>query len=346
MKKYTPEESIQFLNEQGIAINTQNLVYYSQEGQTTIVEHLINSGLNVDSWSNDGYNPIIQATTRNQIEVVKILIDHNANTNVSDSQNRGPLFLAIINENKNLVNYFLSIGLPVSENDDKLPPLLAAVIKKDKELIKTLIEKGANINCEFRFVNGQKTFDLINYTYHEVGEEMYNYLVELGANKLSEEQKRKKTWWRDYLEELKISYSKKHPVFLGINVLFLLIVLFTFNSIVGSIVLLIIFGIIGGLFGRTSDNAIKGLKTGTVIMLTIGLVLAWSTDEYESNPRKYSSPSSSSMHTCGYCNASFSGNGWSTVNGEQFQQSSWSGYGYCSKSCAWESQPRRWKYAK
>lgn len=56
-----------------------------------------------------------------------------------------------------------------------------------------------------------------------------------------------------------------------------------------------------------------------------------------------SSSSSSGQHNCGYCNTSFSGNGWSTVGGEQFQQSSWSGYGYCSKKCAYDSQPRKWK---
>ena len=56
-----------------------------------------------------------------------------------------------------------------------------------------------------------------------------------------------------------------------------------------------------------------------------------------------SSSSSSGSHTCGQCGKAFSGNGWSTVGGEQFEQSSWSGSGYCSKSCAYESQPSNWK---
>jgi len=65
-------------------------------------------------------------------------------------------------------------------------------------------------------------------------------------------------------------------------------------------------------------------------------------------PDKHSSSSSYSSsstgeHKCGYCNATFSGNGWSTVGGEQFEQTSWTGYGYCSKKCAYDSQPSRWK---
>lgn len=354
MKKYTSEESIQFLKEQGIEMSSHSLVYYSQEGQATIVEHLLNSGLNPNSWTTsanvlmqttESYNALIQATRKNHFEVVKVLINHGADTNVYSSQ-KGVLYWSILNENKTLVEYFLSIGISVDENLENLPPILAAITKKNKEIIKILIEKGAKLDCQFRFSNTQITHDLIYYTYHEVDKELYNYLVELGANRLSEEQKRKKTWWHNYIEELKVSYSKKSPVFLGLNILFFLIVLFTHNNIFSGIVLLTIFGIIGGLIGRNSDNAIKGLKTGTIVMLSIAFIFAWSADEYDSNPQKYSSPSSSSIHTCGYCNASFSGNGWSTVGGEQFQKSSWSGYGYCSKKCAWESQPNKWKYAK
>lgn len=56
-----------------------------------------------------------------------------------------------------------------------------------------------------------------------------------------------------------------------------------------------------------------------------------------------STESSSESHTCGQCGNTFSGNGWQTVGGEQYQPTSWSGYGYCSKQCAFDSQPNKWK---
>ncbi len=57
-----------------------------------------------------------------------------------------------------------------------------------------------------------------------------------------------------------------------------------------------------------------------------------------------SSSSSSAEHTCGYCNKTFTGNGWNTIDGEQFEQTSWTGYGYCSQKCAYDAQPAKWKH--
>jgi len=51
---------------------------------------------------------------------------------------------------------------------------------------------------------------------------------------------------------------------------------------------------------------------------------------------------SQTEHTCSYCGDTFKGNGWSSITGEQYQPSDGSGI-YCSKKCAYESQPRKWK---
>lgn len=57
-----------------------------------------------------------------------------------------------------------------------------------------------------------------------------------------------------------------------------------------------------------------------------------------------SSSESSESRTCTQCGDSYTGNGWSTVGGEQFEYSSDPGYDVCcSKSCAYESQPNKWK---
>ena len=59
-----------------------------------------------------------------------------------------------------------------------------------------------------------------------------------------------------------------------------------------------------------------------------------------------SSSTSGSSHTCLKCGKSYKGNGWMTAGGEQYQPDRDNGDQYCSKSCAYESQPEKWKRAK
>lgn len=84
-------------------------------------------------------------------------------------------------------------------------------------------------------------------------------------------------------------------------------------------------------------NYWKSFKTITLIVLLIGLIFGYEPDNHSS-----SSGSSSGSHTCMQCGKGYSGNGWTTVGGEQFQPTDSDG-GYCSKSCAYNSQPSRWK---
>lgn len=84
-------------------------------------------------------------------------------------------------------------------------------------------------------------------------------------------------------------------------------------------------------------NYWKSFKIITLIVLLIGLIFGYEPDNHSN-----SSSSSSGSHTCMQCGKSYSGNGWSTVGGEQFQPTDSDG-GYCSKSCAYNSQPSRWK---
>jgi hypothetical protein len=80
-----------------------------------------------------------------------------------------------------------------------------------------------------------------------------------------------------------------------------------------------------------------------IVISTIAIISPSSIYNSTGNSYNSSSSSSSETHICGHCGKSFTGNGWSTIGGEQFQQSSWSGSGYCSKSCAYASQPSKWK---
>ncbi len=58
------------------------------------------------------------------------------------------------------------------------------------------------------------------------------------------------------------------------------------------------------------------------------------------------STTSGSSHTCLKCGKNYTGKGWMTVGGEQYQPESDNGDQYCSKTCAYESQSGKWKRAK
>ncbi|MGZ4156038.1 MAG: hypothetical protein ACXVED_02595 [Bacteroidia bacterium] len=56
-----------------------------------------------------------------------------------------------------------------------------------------------------------------------------------------------------------------------------------------------------------------------------------------------SSSSNSTSHTCLNCGKSYSGFGYATANGEEYELTSDQGDQYCSRSCAKASRPARWK---
>ncbi len=89
----------------------------------------------------------------------------------------------------------------------------------------------------------------------------------------------------------------------------------------------------------------------TLIVFAIFYGLGYLTGEYgisdsvnsSSNSSSSSSNSnSSSSKSCLWCGNSFSGSGWGTALGEQYQSSDGTGR-YCSRKCAYESQPKKWK---
>lgn len=88
---------------------------------------------------------------------------------------------------------------------------------------------------------------------------------------------------------------------------------------------------------------VKKVAIGAIVVIAI-MFFYNKGSKTSSSSSGSSSSSSSGTHTCGQCGSSFSGNGWATIGGEQYEPKSWLGYGYCSKKCAYDSQPNRWKH--
>jgi hypothetical protein len=90
------------------------------------------------------------------------------------------------------------------------------------------------------------------------------------------------------------------------------------------------------------------MKTKTkVIIFSAVLMLMWwiGNKNKHTSGGSYSSGSSSSgvTHTCINCGKTYSGYGFATANGEEYELTSDGGNQFCSRSCAKASRPSKWR---
>ncbi len=165
-----------------------------------------------------------------------------------------------------------------------------------------------------------------------------------------------------FLEKLiyvfKNIYSKDAYLFIGTSAFSAIVLFFILDEggsfaarLFGFVITFLIGGFIGMAVVKFADwldlSVVKGFRRGAGTLLVFVTLLLWMNDGYE--PTSYGSSSSrysggGKQHTCTQCGRSYTGIGWTTVGGEQYQPSSDPGYDQCcSKSCAWDSQPAKWK---
>lgn len=343
--KFTPEESKSILQKMGISINSQDLIFYSQECGLTEVEHLINAGIDVNS-GHDDYFPLIQSAKKGHSEIVKILLKNGANINIVDTSKCDSLYYSVLEEHFEVSKLLLESGAnPNGVEGGEHSPIINAIRNENKKLIQLLADYNADLN-----IKSTDGYSLAYSCYHHCSKETYDYLISLGATPLSDEETKKTSLFKKIKVRIISAYTKAY-LFWAVNLFSFIIIFFVLNektggSFLSRVYVFLLCTIIGGLIGMGFSShdetaKVKGFRRGAGTLLIFLTLIQWSTNDY--TPSHSSSYSSSEGHSCGECGSSFPGNGWSTSGGEQFQQSSWTGYGYCSKSCAYDSQPSRWK---
>jgi tetratricopeptide (TPR) repeat protein len=126
------------------------------ESNINDIKALIQNGADVNVYAEAGYNlnyyetPLIVATKKNNIEVIKLLIEHNVDIYKCDCIGNNSLNYACENGYLDLANYYIDKGLVVNP-DAKLvrPPLISACgcDTDNVAMVKMLIDKGANVNA-------------------------------------------------------------------------------------------------------------------------------------------------------------------------------------------------------
>ncbi|GAB68468.1 hypothetical protein PCYB_133420 [Plasmodium cynomolgi strain B] len=123
----------------------------TKEGNMELVKKMIKSGIHINSKTKiRKFTPLHLSASKGDLNSVKFLIEHDANINALSCDNETPLWCASMSNHLHICKYFLTHGaLPNVTTQDKNydSPLHAASMIGNLEIVKLLIEYGADVSC-------------------------------------------------------------------------------------------------------------------------------------------------------------------------------------------------------
>ena len=145
------------LIEKGLAVNTS-----TKDGLTTlmfaimekknieIIKLLLEHEVDVNVFVNNGETALMLAIYNENIKLTKLLLEYGADINISVKSGETALMLAIYNENIKLTKLLLEYGADVnaSTKDGDTALMVASINNNNIEIVKLLIDNGAKIDAE------------------------------------------------------------------------------------------------------------------------------------------------------------------------------------------------------
>lgn len=132
------------------AVGSIRLPYAAGAGDLKVVRELVENGSNLEEKDDDGNTGLLLAVRHEHAEIVKELLDRGANPNVRDMQIWNCIFRSVRNDNasidkfRELVSTFP--GIRADRDRAYLSPLFYAVAFKRVDMMKLLLEHGADVN--------------------------------------------------------------------------------------------------------------------------------------------------------------------------------------------------------
>lgn len=116
---------------------------------TNAVKKMLAQKVSPDSVGLSKRSALSVAVGSGDFEMVKLLVDAGAHPNVLDDEGKTPLSYAVFSENRMLIDYLLLHGADVKlMNIDGENVLMDLGANADLSLVKTLVEKGANVHAK------------------------------------------------------------------------------------------------------------------------------------------------------------------------------------------------------
>ncbi len=124
-----------------------DLVRAVLSGEINEVKNALSKGADVNEKnSQDGTTPLHMAAFFGHTEIAKLLLRNKADINAKDNEGDSPLLAALTNRQKEMGELLVNRGAQVNVKMAKggWTPLHLAVLLKDEDLVRLLVEKGAD----------------------------------------------------------------------------------------------------------------------------------------------------------------------------------------------------------
>ncbi|HLG58639.1 MAG TPA: ankyrin repeat domain-containing protein [Vicinamibacterales bacterium] len=117
------------------------LLYAARDGRVEAARMLVDAGADLELGDGNNIRPLLMAALNGQVDVARLLVEKGANVNADDFWGRSPVWATVEYRNLDMNNN--DQDAPTDNGVDRAPFL---------DLIRLLIDKGANINARTREV--------------------------------------------------------------------------------------------------------------------------------------------------------------------------------------------------
>ena len=124
------------------------LMIAAWRGQTQAVSTLLaNPHQSLDSLDAEGYTVLSRAVYQGHLDIVKILLNAGAKTEVPTEMGKSPLIIAVSRDHETIVNAFVNAGTKLNiSNALGETPLMLAILNKQHKITQTLLKAGASVD--------------------------------------------------------------------------------------------------------------------------------------------------------------------------------------------------------
>ena len=176
------------------------LIYASKKGNINIMKYLIDNGIDVNGKADyNGDTPLIWAVTgKNPYEASKLLIENGADVNATNDGGVAPATILAGSVPK-VVKLLKDNGADLDTKfADYYPPIAIAAGEGNLEIVKALVENGADVNYYPNDINYTAIFHAIDQHNYEVAEYLFKNGVDLNIKMKPD---------NDYGRSIKESYN-------------------------------------------------------------------------------------------------------------------------------------------
>ncbi|WP_297204457.1 ankyrin repeat domain-containing protein [uncultured Brachyspira sp.] len=200
------EEMFNLLLENNADINEKSswgasaLIYASEKGNINIMQYLIDNGIDVNGKADDnGDTPLLWAVTgQNPYEASKLLIENGADVNATNNSGVAPATIlagSVPKVVKLLKDNGADLDTKFADDD---PPIAIAASVGNLEIVKALVENGADVNYYPNDMNYTAIYHAIDQGSYEVAEYLFKNGVDLNIKMKPD---------NDYGRSIKESYN-------------------------------------------------------------------------------------------------------------------------------------------